>query len=118
MMLVFWPACVVCSEIAGREAMMTPSVQARSADRGVADAIDVSPCVAGLGAEVRAGCLRALVAGAFERVLWACHDHRVVLFRGQALGEVDLIAFSLRFGDLDWAPIQETGLRFVEGMPE
>ena len=30
----------------------------------------------------------------------------------------DLIAFSRRFGDLDWAPIQETGRRFVEGLPE
>ena len=30
----------------------------------------------------------------------------------------DLIAFSRRFGDLDWAPVQETGRRFVEGHPE
>src|SRR5262245_33372205 len=29
-----------------------------------------------------------------------------------------LIAFSRRFGDLDWAPIQENGRRFVEGLPE
>jgi taurine dioxygenase len=29
-----------------------------------------------------------------------------------------LIAFSRRFGDLDLAPIQETGRRFVEGLPE
>jgi taurine dioxygenase len=98
--------------------MMTPSVQARSADRGAADAIDVIPTGAGLGAEVRAGDLRALDDGAFARVLRAWHDHSVVLFRGQALSDADLIAFSRRFGDLDWAPIQETGRRFVEGMPE
>jgi len=97
---------------------MTPSVQARSADRGAADAIDVIPTGAGLGAEVRAGDLRALDDGAFARVLRAWHDHSVVLFRGQALSDADLIAFSRRFGDLDWAPIQETGRRFVEGMPE
>ena len=30
----------------------------------------------------------------------------------------ELIAFSHRLGDLDWAPIQETGRRFVEGLPE
>src|SRR5262249_1002003 len=30
----------------------------------------------------------------------------------------DLIAFSRRFGELDHAPIQETGRRFVEGYPE
>jgi taurine dioxygenase len=98
--------------------MMTPSVQALSAERGAADAIDVIPSGAGLGAEVRAGDLRALDDAAFERVLRAWHDHAVVLFRGQALSDADLIAFSRRFGDLDWAPIQETGRRFVEGMPE
>jgi len=97
---------------------MTPSVQALSAERGAADAIDVIPTGAGLGTEVRAGDLRALDDAAFERVLRAWHDHAVVLFRGQALSDADLIAFSRRFGDLDWAPIQETGRRFVEGMPE
>ena len=30
----------------------------------------------------------------------------------------DLIAFSRRFGELDWAPVQETGRRFVDGHPE
>jgi taurine dioxygenase len=34
------------------------------------------------------------------------------------LSDDDLIAFSRRFGDLDWAPVQETGRRFVEGKPE
>ena len=97
---------------------MTPSVQALSAEGGAADAINVIPTGAGLGAEVRAGDLRALDDAAFERVLRAWHDHAVVLFRGQALSDADLIAFSRRFGDLDWAPIQETGRRFVEGMPE
>ena len=29
-----------------------------------------------------------------------------------------LIAFSRRFGPLDWAPVQENGRRFVEGKPE
>ena len=38
--------------------------------------------------------------------------------RGQTLSDQDLIAFSRRFGDLDWAPVQETGRRFVEGLPE
>jgi taurine dioxygenase len=97
---------------------MTPSAQALSADRGAADAVDVVPTGAALGAEVRAGDLRALDDAAFKRVLRAWHDHSVVLFRGQALSDADLIAFSRRFGDLDWAPIQETGRRFVEGMPE
>jgi taurine dioxygenase len=42
----------------------------------------------------------------------------VVLVRDQRLSDQDLIAFSRRLGDLDWAPIQETGRRFVEGLPE
>ena len=29
-----------------------------------------------------------------------------------------MIAFSRRFGELDWAPVQETGRRFVDGHPE
>jgi alpha-ketoglutarate-dependent taurine dioxygenase len=41
-----------------------------------------------------------------------------VWFRGQPLSDQQLIAFSRRLGDLDWAPIQENGRRFVEGMPE
>jgi taurine dioxygenase len=44
-------------------------------------------------------------------------EHSVVLVRDQALTDQELIAFSGRLGDLDWAPITETGRRFVEGMP-
>jgi taurine dioxygenase len=94
------------------------SVQALSSDRGAADSFAVIPTGAALGAEVRAGDLRTLDEAAFARVLGAWHDYSVLLFRGQALSDADLIAFSRRFGDLDWAPIQETGRRFVEGMPE
>jgi taurine dioxygenase len=45
-------------------------------------------------------------------------DYLVVRFRGQQLAIEDLIAFSRRFGELDWAPVQETGRRFVDGHPE
>ena len=48
----------------------------------------------------------------------AWHQHSVLLVRGQSLSDQDLIAFSRRFGDLDWAPVQENGRRFVEGLPE
>src|SRR5439155_4446373 len=43
---------------------------------------------------------------------------KVLLFREQRLTDEDLIAFSRRFGELDHAPIQENGRRFVEGHPE
>jgi taurine dioxygenase len=85
---------------------------------GTAAAFEVIPTGAALGAEVGAGDLRTLDHAGFARALEAWRAHAVVLFRNQALSDHDLIAFSRRFGDLDWAPVQENGRRFVEGMPE
>src|SRR5262249_30402405 len=62
--------------------------------------------------------LRRIDDAAFAQVRDAWHQHSVLLFRGQSLTDQDLIAFSRRLGDLDWAPIQENGRRFVDGMPE
>jgi taurine dioxygenase len=55
---------------------------------------------------------------AFRDIHAAWLAHEVLLFRDQRLGDGDLLAFSRRFGDLDEAPIQENGRRFVEGHPE
>ena len=71
-----------------------------------------------LGAEIQGVDLRTIEADDFARVYRAWLDHSVLLFRGQTLDDDDLIAFSERFGDLDWAPVQESGRRFVEGHPE
>ena len=81
-------------------------------------ALDIIPTGAALGAEVTGIDLRNLDDAAFERLMRAWHEHSVVLMRGQSLNDQELIAFSRRLGDLDWAPIQETGRRFVEGLPE
>ena len=97
---------------------MTLNVETAPARRNAAPALEVIPTGAVLGAEVRAGDLRNLDDIAFAGVVKAWHDHSVVLFRDQDLSDHDLIAFSRRFGDLDIAPIQENGRRFVEGMPE
>ncbi len=83
-----------------------------------AAAFETVPTGAALGAEVKVGDLRTLDDARFARVVEAWHDHSVVLFRDQNLADQDLIAFSRRFGELDWAPIQENGRRFVEGLPE
>lgn len=60
--------------------------------------------------------------GIDDHVFAAIHDawvrHSVLLFRGQALSDPDLIAFSRRLGDLDHAPNQENGRRIASGMPE
>jgi taurine dioxygenase len=96
---------------------MTLSV-ATTSGRGAAASIEVIPTGAALGAEVRGIDLRRLDEAAFARVVHAWHDYSVLLIRDQLLNDQELIAFSRRLGDLDWAPIQETGRRFVEGLPE
>jgi taurine dioxygenase len=86
--------------------------------RVTAAELAVIPTGAALGATVTGVDLRNLSEAAFVRIMQAWHEHSVLLFRGQVLTDQDLIAFSRRLGDLDWAPVQENGRRFVEGLPE
>src|SRR5215468_2479079 len=97
---------------------MTLTVAATSQRRAAAGSIEVIPTGRALGAEVRRVDLKDLDEAAFARLMQAWRGHSVVLFRDQTLSDQELIAFSRRLGDLDWAPIQETGRRFVEGLPE
>jgi taurine dioxygenase len=97
---------------------MTASSPIRSAPRMAVGTLDVIPTGAALGATVTGADLRALDDAAFARIMQAWHDHLVLLFRDQTLSDRELIAFSRRLGELDWAPVQETGRRFVEGLPE
>src|SRR5215212_4225641 len=78
----------------------------------------VRPTGAALGAEVTGVDLRAIDDETFAAIHRAWLDHQVLLFRGQQLTDDQLVAFSRRFGDLDEAPVQETGRRFVDGHPE
>jgi taurine dioxygenase len=71
-----------------------------------------------LGAEIRGIDLRTITDDQFAALYQAWLDHLVVAVRGQTLTDDELLAFSRRFGDLEWAPVQETGRRFVEGLPE
>jgi taurine dioxygenase len=80
--------------------------------------MEIIPSEKALGAEIRAIDLREVEADDFRAIYRAWLDHQVLLFRDQHLTDEDLIAFSRRFGELDSAPIQETGRRFVEGYPE
>jgi taurine dioxygenase len=97
---------------------MTLSTEMTSAVRGGESAFDVIATGAALAADVRGVDLRYLDETTFGRLVAAWHQHSVLLVRGQSLSDQDLIAFSRRLGDLDWAPIQENGRRFVEGLPE
>src|SRR6266568_7185799 len=114
----FEPCVLAASSCRMQEEAMTLSAETASIRRMTAGAVEVIPTGAVLGAEVRGVDLRNLDDGAFARVIEAWHDHSVVLIRDQALSDLELIAFSRRLGDLDWAPVQETGRRFVEGLPE
>ncbi len=80
--------------------------------------MEVIPSNRALGAEIAGLDLRLIDDRAFAAIHGAWLDHQVLLFRGQNLSDEDLIGFSRRFGELDWAPVQETGRRFVEGHPE
>src|SRR6202049_437945 len=80
--------------------------------------VEIVPSGKTLGAEIRGVDLRDINDREFAAVYRAWLDHLVVLLRGQQLTDEDLVAFSRRFGDLDWAPGQESGRRFVEGHPE
>jgi taurine dioxygenase len=97
---------------------MTLTVATTSQHHAAGGMIEVIPTGRALGAEVRRVDLRNLDEAAFARLMQAWHQHSVVLIRDQTLSDQELIAFSRRLGDLDWAPIQETGRRFVEGLPE
>ncbi len=78
----------------------------------------ILPTGAALGAEIDGVDLRTLEDDTFAAIHRAWLEHHVVLVRNQTLTDDDLVAFSRRFGDLDEAPIQETGRRFVDGHPE
>jgi taurine dioxygenase len=80
--------------------------------------LDIRPSGKSLGAEIRGIDLRTLDDASFAVLHRAWLDNLVLLIRDQSLSDADLIAFSRRLGDLDLAPIQETGRRFVEGLPE
>ncbi|MEI9982900.1 MAG: TauD/TfdA family dioxygenase [Aliidongia sp.] len=80
--------------------------------------IEIRPTGAALAAEIGGVDLRTLDDTLFEQIHRAWLEHSVLLFRNQTLEDSDLIAFSRRFGELDIAPVQETGRRFVDGLPE
>ena len=82
------------------------------------DFMTIVPAGEALGAEIRGVDLRTIGEREFAEIHRVWLDHLVLLFRGQQLNDDELIGFSRRFGDLDWAPVQETGRRFVEGHPE
>ena len=71
--------------------------------------IAVRPTGAALGADVEGVDLAgAPTPETMEAVKQAWADHLVLRFRGQSLGDDDLMRFSRQLGELDWAPIAAT----------
>jgi taurine dioxygenase len=97
---------------------MKPSAHADSLVSARSSNAKIIPTREALGAEIQGVDLKSVGDEDFTAIHRAWLDHLVILFRGQKLTDADLIAFSRRLGDLDWAPVQETGRRFVEGFPE
>jgi taurine dioxygenase len=97
---------------------MVENDESRADLRGRSGPIEIVPTGAGLAAELKGVDFNDLDDAAFARIKQAWLDYLVVLVRGQILSDHDLIGFSRRFGDLDLAPIQENGRRFVDGLPE
>jgi alpha-ketoglutarate-dependent taurine dioxygenase len=98
--------------------MTHPNEPAVQVTRAPGETMSVHPMNAALGAEVGGVDLRALDDGLFAAIHRAWLDYQVLLFRGQSLTDEQLVAFSRRFGELDEAPVQESGQRFVPGHPE
>ncbi|MCH2670092.1 MAG: TauD/TfdA family dioxygenase [Gammaproteobacteria bacterium] len=80
--------------------------------------LKITPINGPLGAEICGINLANISDSEFEAIHLAWLDNCVILLRGQELTDQDLINFSKRLGTLDFAPVQETGRRFVKGYPE
>jgi taurine dioxygenase len=63
--------------------------------------VQVRPFDAALGAEVRCGDLRRASDAQFAQIRQAWLDHLVLVFRGQALSDEELLALGRRFGEPD-----------------
>jgi taurine dioxygenase len=94
--------------------LIAPISVAQNADTS----FGVIPTGAALGAEVLGVDLRDIDRATCNAIHHAWLRHQVLLFRNQHLSDAELIAFSRHFGELDQAPIQENGRRFVAGHPE
>jgi taurine dioxygenase len=79
---------------------------------------EIHRTAASIGATVSGVDLGRIDRTSFAPIHRAWLDHQVLVFHDQRLIDEDLVRFSRLFGDLDLAPIQENGRRFVDGHPE
>ena len=80
--------------------------------------VTVTPLTKALGAEISGVDLARLGDDDFAAVERAWARYSALLFRGQSLGDDDLLRFSRRFGELDPPPNQERGSISPPGYPD
>ncbi|MFQ5765326.1 MAG: TauD/TfdA dioxygenase family protein [Rhodospirillales bacterium] len=81
--------------------------------------VEVVPVSHALGAEIRGVNLADdMDATAFGPIYRSWLEHLVLVFRDQNLSDERLVAFSRRFGTLEYAPVDEYGRKIVDGFPE
>ena len=97
---------------------ISSSMMTESSGTAGSPRVSFVPTRKAVGAEIQEVDLRTIDDDDFASIYRVWLDHPVLLFRGQNLTDEDLIAFSRRFGELDWAPVQESGRRFVDRHPE
>lgn len=95
------------------------SLDSHVVDGGPAGGLRLRPVSAAIGAEVLGIDLSHVDDVLFDQIHAAWMDNCVLLFRGQTnMTDEALVNFSRRVGELDQAPPNENGKRFVEGFPE
>jgi len=80
--------------------------------------VKVVPTGKGCGAEIRGVDLNTLGDRQFEVIEQAIHDHLVILFRGQNLGNAELIALGKRFGELEPPGTSIIGKPYIDEHPD
>jgi taurine dioxygenase len=81
-------------------------------------ALSIAPLTPAVGAEISGVDLARLTDAEFADIEAAWHRHSALLFRGQRLGDDDLLSFSRRLGELDPPPNQEQGRMSPPGYPD
>src|SRR5262245_22170417 len=89
-----------------------------SVPRTITMPLTLTPLSPAVGAEVAGVDLRSISGAEFAQIEQAWHRDSVLLFRGQQLGDDDLLAFSRRLGELDPPPNQERGRISPPGYPD
>ena len=89
--------------------MTTTAQEMATQERIAADAFEVIPTGAALGASVNGVDLRHLTEATFARIMQAWHEHSVLLFRGQPVTDQAQEAFSACFGPLELTKVASLG---------